>query len=82
MSSAIRDLREIVREEMYMKDVILRVLVVGPKTVPEIASAIGYPTYEVLIWVMGLRRYGHVSEIGDVTDEGYYRYRAAAGEGL
>lgn len=81
MSGGIRDLREIVREEMLMKDIILAVLKDGPRTVPEIALAIGRPAHEVLIWVMGLRRYGHLSEVEEMTDEGYYRYGASVGEG-
>jgi len=81
MNGEARDLREIIREELLMKDVILGVLKDGPRTVPEIASAIGRPTHEVLIWVMGLRRYGHLSETEEMTDEGYYRYGASAGEG-
>ncbi|MCL4442392.1 MAG: MarR family transcriptional regulator [Firmicutes bacterium] len=81
MNGEVRDLREVIREELLMKDVILGAVKDGPRTVPEIASAIGRPSHEVLIWVMGLRRYGHLSETGEMTDEGYYRYGASAGEG-
>jgi|AGTN01.3.fsa_nt_gi hypothetical protein len=81
MNGVVRDLREIVRDEMLMKDVILGVLQDGPRTVPEIASAVGRPAHEVLIWVMGLRRYGHLSEAEEMTDEGYYRYGLPEGEG-
>jgi len=28
----------------------------------------------VLFWVMGMRRYGHLVEVEDATDEGYFRY--------
>ena len=30
---------------------------------------------------MGLRKYGWVAEIKEVSDEGYYRYKAAEREG-
>jgi hypothetical protein len=71
-----RDIREIVREEPSMRGRILAALVDGPRTVPEIAEAIGFPTHEVVLWVMGMRRYGWLAEVKGVTDEGYFRYTA------
>jgi len=44
--------------------------------VPEIAEAIGCPTHEVVTWVMGLRRYGWLSEVKGSADDGYFRYQA------
>ena len=76
MSAPSRDLREIVREEPLMHARILALLADGPLTVPEIATAVGSPTREVVLWVMGMRRYGHVREIKGATDEGYFRYEA------
>ena len=80
MNGEIRDTREIIREEMLMKDPILRTLQEGPMTVPEIAAALGHPPREVMFWVMGMRKYGLVAE-DEVTDEGYHKYRASSGEG-
>ncbi|SHJ48065.1 MarR family transcriptional regulator [Desulfofundulus thermosubterraneus] len=79
MNGRVRDVREVVREEMLMRDKILDVLKDGPKTVPEIAQAVGYPCHEVMFWVMGMRKYGHLCE-DELTDEGYYRYRAVIKE--
>jgi len=79
MSTAYRDVREIVREEPLMRDRILHALEAGPLTVPEIASAIGYPEREVMYWVMGMRKYGQVTPLPDATDEGYFQYRAVEG---
>jgi len=62
MSTTLRDPREIIREEPLMHKPILAVLEAGPLTVPEIAEQIGCPSDEVLFWVMGMRRYGHVVE--------------------
>lgn len=59
-----------------MRGRILQALRPGPKTIPEIAAAIGCPEREVMFWVMGMRRYGYVTELRDVTDEGYFRYQA------
>ena len=80
MNGEVRDVREVIREEMMMRDKILAVLGEGSKTVPEIAQNLGYPSHEVMFWVMGMRKYGHLAEDG-LTDEGYYKYRAAAREG-
>ncbi len=76
MNAPNRALREVVREEPFMRARILDVLRGGPRTVPEIAAAIGCPTHEVVFWVMGMRRYGHLREVRGVTDEGYFRYEA------
>ena len=80
MTAANRDVREIVREEPLMRDRILDVLADGPHTVPEIAAAIGRPTHEAMFWVMGMRRYGYLREIKEVTPEGYFRYQAVEKE--
>jgi hypothetical protein len=76
MNAPNRELREIVREEPVMRAWILELLRAQPRTVPEIAAAIDCPTHEVVFWVMGMRRYGHLREVKGVTDEGYFRYEA------
>jgi len=76
-----RDVREIVRDEHIMRRRILAVLGDGPMTVPELSQALDRPSHEVMLWVMGLRKYGYVAEIKEVTDEGYYRYAAVEREG-
>lgn len=75
----IRETREVVREEPLMHRPILAALGDSQLTVPEIASAIGHPAQETLIWVMGMRRYRKVVEIPDSDDDGYFRYAAAPG---
>jgi len=75
-TTTIRDIREIVREEPLMHPAILAALKAGPLIVPEIAQAIGSPADEVVFWVMGMRRYGHLKEVPGATDEGYFRYAA------
>ena len=69
-----RDVREVVREEPVMRSRILDALMGGPLTVPEIARAIGAPTHEVVVWVMGMRRYGWLAEIKGATVDGYFQY--------
>jgi hypothetical protein len=76
MNATSREIREIVREEMVMHGPILEALEAGPLTVPEIAAAIDRPTHEVVIWVMGMRRYGWLSEVKGSAGDGYFRYQA------
>lgn len=76
MSTVKREMREVVREEMAMHGPILDALKEGPRTVPEIAEAIGRPTDEVVVWVMGMRRYNWLSEVKGSADDGYFRYQA------
>jgi hypothetical protein len=80
MSATVRHVREIIRDEQFMRARILKVLEAGPQTIPEIAAALGKPSHEVVFWVMGLRKYGYVAEIKEVDDEGYFRYQTVPRE--
>jgi hypothetical protein len=71
-----RDTREIIREEPLHRAAIVDALADGPHTVPEIAAAIGEPEREVMFWVMGMRKYGRLAELPEVTAEGFYRFQA------
>ncbi len=75
----VREVREVIREEPIMRARILELLRGGPLTVPELAAAMDRPTHEVLLWVMGMRRFGRLREVGGVTPEGYFRYEAIEG---
>jgi predicted Rossmann fold nucleotide-binding protein DprA/Smf involved in DNA uptake len=77
MSTPNRDPREVIREEPVMRPRILAALASGPLTVPEIAEAIGAPTHETVFWIMGMRRYGWVSEIKGSDGDGYFQYETA-----
>ena len=72
-----RDIREVIREEPLMHRRILEVLAAGPRTVPQIAAALGSPAEEALFWVMGMRRYGLLVESKEPGDDGYFAYSAA-----
>jgi hypothetical protein len=76
MSAALRDLREVVREEPLMHRPILQALTAGPLTIPAIATAVGRPAHEVVIWIMGMRRYGKVAVEGEPDEDGYFQYAA------
>jgi hypothetical protein len=77
MSSTIkirRDIHEIVHDEMIMKDRIAKLLQDGPRTIPELAEVMGYPSHEVTIWLFAMRRYGDVEVIGKPDVDGYFKY--------
>jgi hypothetical protein len=75
-----RDVREVIRDEHLMRRRILGLVADGPRTIPEIASSLGQPSWEVTYWVMGLRKYGWLNENKEVNDEGYYLYHAVERE--
>lgn len=79
----LRDVREVIRDEHVMRPRILAAVTTGPLTVPQIAEAIGYPEREVVFWVMGMRKYGHLLEVkpDDDEDDGFFRYRPTETEG-
>jgi len=74
-----RDVREVMREEMVMKGRIIDVMRDSPKTVPEVAQALESPTNEMMYWMMALRKYGLIAETEELTEEGYYKYKLVEG---
>ena len=70
----IRNLAEILRDEMTARDKITSQLRKGPKTIPEIADALKCPTYETTLWIMAMWRYGAIAETGKADAEGYFSY--------
>ena len=70
-----REIREVMREEPLVRAQILELLAEGPRSVPELAERSGLPAEEVMVWLMGMRKYGFVAET-DQDGEGYYRYAA------
>ena len=79
MVDRLRDPREVIRDEMLMRDKVLAALRAGPQTVPEIAEAMGAPTHEVMYWVMAARKYGLIAEVKDPDDD-YYQYELVENE--
>ncbi len=70
-----RDLVEILRDEMVIREHIVTLLREGSKTIPEIAQALKHPTHEVVLWVMAMWRYGTLVDTGQPNDKGYYQYK-------
>ncbi len=71
----LRNLNEVLRDELYERDRVAAALRGGPKTVPELATALDVPAPEVTKWVMAMRRYGRVRDLPKTRSEDYYRYQ-------
>ena len=80
MNDKVRDPREVMREEMLMRDSVLAALRDGPKTVLEIAETMGFPAYEVMHWVMAARKYGYIEESKEPNEDDYYQYMLVESE--
>jgi len=70
-----RNVAEIMRDEMGMRDRIISQLSEDSKTIPEIAKALDYSSYDIMLWVMAMWRYGSLEEVGKPNDDGYFKYR-------
>ncbi|MGB7970881.1 MAG: hypothetical protein WCF31_02810 [Candidatus Deferrimicrobiaceae bacterium] len=77
MEGGKRDLGEVIRDEMVMKDRIISLLREEARTIPEIADALASPVREVALWVMAMRRYGSLEELPKPKADDYFRYRLA-----
>ena len=71
-----RDLAEIMRDEMAVKDSVLSLISGQAMTIPEIAQALGFSRREVTLWIMALWRYGLVVEKESPDENGYCSYQA------
>jgi len=71
----LRSRLEVLRDEMVMHDQISALLEEEPRTIPELADAMGFPSNEVLLWVMAMWRYGKVEETGKADMDGFFHYK-------
>ena len=70
----LRNLGEVLRDEMVERDRVAAFLKTGPHTIPEIASELHAPSPEVTKWVMAMRRYGRVRDLPKARSDDYYPY--------
>ena len=75
--AALRNLNEVLRDEMVERERVAGFLRTGPHTIPEIAAGLSEPQDEVTKWVMGMRRYGRVHELPKDRSDDFYRYELA-----
>ena len=75
MTTKRRDMREVMRDEMIMRDRIAALLKGnGTRSIPEISEELGAPVHETVCWVMAMRRYGMIEETGRPDVDGYFQY--------
>lgn len=77
MREQMRDRKEVLRDEMVMKERISALLGNGPLTIPDMAEELGFPTWEMTVWVMAMRRYGRIKELPKARADDYYQYALA-----
>ena len=75
--AVLRNLNEVLRDEMVERERVARVLRAGPHTIPEIATELSEPVDEVTKWVMGMRRYGRIHELPKNRSDDFYQYALA-----
>ena len=69
-------LLELTRRQAAIRKQLTRALQDGPRTVPEIAAASGFPAHEVFWHLMAMKKYGEIVE-GEERD-GYFEYALKA----
>lgn len=79
MSTAQRNRREVLRDQLVVRDHILALLREKPYTIPELANVLSAPANEVLLWLMAMWRYGDVEETGKANSDGYFQYQPKEG---
>jgi predicted transcriptional regulator len=66
--------QELLKSQQADRKKLVQAMKVGPSSVPQLASATGIPTHEVLWHVAAMKKYGLVEEAG-MDDAGeYYLY--------
>jgi predicted transcriptional regulator len=61
------------KEQRRIQQEICKVIRDTPKTVPDVATAVGLPTHEVLWHLTALKKYGIVAEMGMCGDYPLYQ---------
>ena len=69
-----RNLCEVLRDEMVMRDSIRNLLKKNPMTIPQLAEALNVPSWEMTTWVMSMRRYNLITELPKNRTEDYFQY--------
>jgi predicted Rossmann fold nucleotide-binding protein DprA/Smf involved in DNA uptake len=61
------------KEQRQMQNTICQLIGTEPKTVPQIATAIGKPAHQVLWFIAAMKKYGIVAETGMCGDYPLYQ---------
>ncbi len=77
-ASAVERTQALFRAQKQLQQAICQYLCDAPRTVPEVAAAVGKPTHETLWFIAALKKYGIVVEKG--MDGDYPLYQLAKEE--
>ena len=69
-----RNLPEVLRDEMVMRGSILKLLKKNPMTIPQLSEALNKPSWEMTAWIMSMRRYNLITELPKSRAEDYFQY--------
>jgi predicted transcriptional regulator len=78
--SEMRNLNEVLRDEMLMHKLIYDLLKTKPMAIPELAQALDKPGWEITVWVMSMRRYGMIKELPKSRSDDYFQYTTSSEE--
>lgn len=72
-AESVQRTQAILKEQKRVQKEICQVMRDTPKTVPEVAEAVGMPAHEVLWYIASFKKYGLVVEDGMCADYPLYR---------
>jgi predicted transcriptional regulator len=72
-AETVKRAQALLKEQKRVQQEICKVLLDNPKTVPEIAEAVGMPAQEVLWYVASFKKYGLIVENGMCADYPLYQ---------
>jgi predicted Rossmann fold nucleotide-binding protein DprA/Smf involved in DNA uptake len=72
-SETVERTQALLKEQKRIQKEICQVMRDTPKTVPEVAEAVGMPAHEVLWYIASFKKYGIVVEDGMCADYPLYR---------
>lgn len=65
--------QELLKSQKHSQQQITKVLKEQPRTVPDVATATGLPSQQVLWWLAAMKKYGLVAEDGMQDDYPIYK---------
>jgi predicted ArsR family transcriptional regulator len=73
-SEQVKRAQELLKEQQAVRKALRRILLEGPRSVPQLADASGLPAPEVLWHIAAMKKYGLVEEAGMDEQREYYLY--------
>jgi predicted transcriptional regulator len=72
-AESVKRTQALLKEQKKVQQEICKVMRDNPKTVPEVAEAVGMPTHEVLWYIASFKKYGLIVENGMCADYPLYQ---------